>query len=79
MTGPNVWHPFTQLRNFQPRGTVVSAQGAWLTLSDGRRVLDGISSWWVSIHGHSHPHIVDFWRISQIFLNAELSLRNLIA
>lgn len=54
-----VWHPFTQLQGFEPVGTVVAAEGAWLTLADGRRLLDGISSWWVSVHGHRHPHIVD--------------------
>jgi adenosylmethionine-8-amino-7-oxononanoate aminotransferase len=55
MTGPQLWHPFTQQRGFQPLGTVVGARGAWLDLSDGRRVLDGISSWWVTLHGHAHP------------------------
>lgn len=54
----DLWHPFTQLKGFTPRGTVVSASGSWLTLEDGRRVLDGISSWWVTLHGHCHPAIV---------------------
>jgi adenosylmethionine-8-amino-7-oxononanoate aminotransferase len=35
----------------------VSARGAWLTLDDGRRVFDGISSWWVNVHGHAHPTV----------------------
>ena len=52
-----VWHPFTQLRGFTPLGEVVSAEGAWLQLADGRRLLDGISSWWVTLHGHAHPQI----------------------
>ena len=55
----SVWHPFTQLQGFTPRGHVVRAEGAWLELSDGRRVLDGISSWWVTLHGHSHPSVSD--------------------
>lgn len=55
----DVWHPFTQLQGFTPRGRVVRAEGAWLELHDGRRVLDGISSWWVTLHGHSHPAIAD--------------------
>ncbi|MBX2798376.1 MAG: adenosylmethionine--8-amino-7-oxononanoate transaminase [Myxococcales bacterium] len=54
----DVWHPFTQLKGFTPRGRVVRASGAWLELDDGHRVLDGISSWWVTLHGHSHPAIV---------------------
>lgn len=54
-----IWHPFTQLRDFAPLGEVVEARGAWLTLADGRRVLDGIASWWVNVHGHSHPRITE--------------------
>lgn len=57
MTEPRVWHPFTQLRGFQPRGHIVKAEGVWLTLDNDRRVLDGNASWWVNNHGHAHPHI----------------------
>jgi adenosylmethionine-8-amino-7-oxononanoate aminotransferase len=53
----SVWHPFTQMKGFAPRGEIVSAQGAWLTTADGHRALDGISSWWVNLHGHAHPAI----------------------
>jgi adenosylmethionine---8-amino-7-oxononanoate aminotransferase len=53
-----IWHPFTQhaLRPTLP--TVARAQGAYLTLNDGQRVLDAISSWWVTTHGHCHPKIM---------------------
>ena len=34
---------------------IVKAKGVWLYTEDGRKILDGISSWWVNIHGHSHP------------------------
>ena len=54
-----IWHPFVQMRGFETKGTVVRAEGSWLYLSDGRRVFDGISSWWVNILGHSHPVIVE--------------------
>ena len=54
---PQIWHPFTQLRGFQPLGSVVAAEGAHLVLADGRRVIDGISSWWVNLHGHARPEI----------------------
>lgn len=53
----SVWHPFTQMRDFAPTGRVVRAEGAWLFLEDGRRLFDGISSWWVNTHGHAHPRI----------------------
>jgi adenosylmethionine-8-amino-7-oxononanoate aminotransferase len=36
---------------------IARAQGVWLYTDDGRRILDGVSSWWVNIHGHSHPKI----------------------
>jgi adenosylmethionine-8-amino-7-oxononanoate aminotransferase len=36
---------------------VKSGKGAYLDLEDGTKVLDGISSWWVNLHGHSHPEI----------------------
>lgn len=52
-----IWHPFTQHgieKDFLP---VKSAKGAWLTLEDGTRILDAISSWWVNLHGHAHPEI----------------------
>ncbi len=53
-----VWHPFTQ-HALQPSAIeIASAEGAWLETADGRQILDGISSWWVTTHGHRHPHIV---------------------
>jgi adenosylmethionine-8-amino-7-oxononanoate aminotransferase len=36
---------------------VVRAEGAYIHTADGRRLLDGISSWWVNIHGHNHPRL----------------------
>ena len=36
---------------------IARAEGVWLYTEDGRRILDGISSWWVNIHGHSHPKL----------------------
>lgn len=54
-----VWHPFTQ-HAVQPAALhVASAEGAWLTLKDGRKIIDAISSWWVITHGHGHPQIID--------------------
>ncbi|HSM14976.1 MAG TPA: adenosylmethionine--8-amino-7-oxononanoate transaminase [Thermoanaerobaculia bacterium] len=53
----HVWHPYTQMLTAPGALPVVAAEGAWLTLGDGRRLLDGISSWWVTLHGHAHPRI----------------------
>ncbi len=53
-----IWHPFTQHALAPEFPVAVRAEGAWLETKDGRRIFDGISSWWVVTHGHSHPHIV---------------------
>ncbi len=52
-----IWHPYSQHGLKYPILPVVSAQGAYLYLEDGRKILDGISSWWVNLHGHAHPRI----------------------
>ena len=54
----HVWHPYASVPARAPALPVASAEGAWLTLADGRRVLDGMSSWWCACHGHRHPHVV---------------------
>ncbi|XNM48663.1 aminotransferase class III-fold pyridoxal phosphate-dependent enzyme [Escherichia coli] len=36
---------------------VASAEGCELILSDGRRLVDGMSSWWAAIHGYNHPQL----------------------
>ncbi|KLR58800.1 adenosylmethionine-8-amino-7-oxononanoate aminotransferase [Diaphorobacter sp. J5-51] len=55
----SVWHPCTQMKRHEaePPVPIARAQGPWLYGSDGRRYLDGISSWWVNLFGHGHPHI----------------------
>ncbi len=53
-----VWHPFTQHGLGEPIPTVVRAEGAALYTADGRRVVDAISSWWVTTHGHCEPRIM---------------------
>lgn len=51
------WHPFTQHATEPEPLPVVAAEGAYLELADGRRLLDGISSWWATLHGHAQPDI----------------------
>lgn len=53
----HVWHPYTQMQTAPPALPVVRAEGVWLELADGRRILDGISSWWVNLFGHNHPRL----------------------
>jgi adenosylmethionine---8-amino-7-oxononanoate aminotransferase len=52
-----VWHPFTQHGLGEAIPQIVSASGAWLNCADGTRLLDAISSWWVTTHGHCEPRI----------------------
>jgi adenosylmethionine-8-amino-7-oxononanoate aminotransferase len=54
-----VWHPFTQERTAPPPLPVARAAGASLFLEDGREILDMACSWWVNVHGHSHPKIAE--------------------
>lgn len=54
-----VWHPYTRHGSEEPPLVVQSAQGARLRLADGREVVDGIASWWASVHGHGHPELVN--------------------
>ncbi len=53
----SIWHPFTQHGLQEPIPCVVRAEGAALYTAEGRRVIDAISSWWVTTHGHAHPRI----------------------
>jgi adenosylmethionine-8-amino-7-oxononanoate aminotransferase len=53
-----IWHPFTQHGLQEPIPLVESAEGAIFHTADGRRVIDAISSWWVTTHGHCHPKIM---------------------
>ena len=55
--GAVVWHPYTQMRTAVAPLPIVRGDGAYLITEDGRRLLDGISSWWVNIHGHCHPRL----------------------
>jgi adenosylmethionine-8-amino-7-oxononanoate aminotransferase len=54
-----IWHPFTQPALDGPPIRIDRGEGPWLYTSDGRRLLDGISSWWVNLHGHGHPLIAE--------------------
>ena len=50
-----VWHPYSSLTDPIPAYEVVSAEGVYLQLADGNRLIDGMSSWWCAIHGYNHP------------------------
>lgn len=52
-----IWHPYTPMKARPEAIGIVSGEGAYLIDEDGNRYLDAISSWWVNLHGHSHPYI----------------------
>lgn len=54
-----VWHPFTQHGQTFEMPEIVSARGSWITDKSGKDYLDAISSWWVNLHGHSHPYLAE--------------------
>jgi adenosylmethionine-8-amino-7-oxononanoate aminotransferase len=53
----HLWHPYTQMKTAPDPLPIVRGEGVYLYTEDGRRLLDGISSWLVNIHGHAHPRL----------------------
>jgi adenosylmethionine-8-amino-7-oxononanoate aminotransferase len=51
----HIWHPYSSMINPPAAYPVVSANGVRLNLADGRSLIDGMASWWSTIHGYNHP------------------------
>jgi len=64
-----IWHPYTQHKDWLPPIPVLQGKGSLLFDEKGKAYIDAISSWWVNIHGHSHPYIAE--RIYQQALRLE--------
>tara|TARA_Y100001968_G_scaffold214785_1_gene197595 strand:+ start:10829 stop:12142 length:1314 start_codon:yes stop_codon:yes gene_type:complete len=56
---PHIWPPFTQIASANPPNKIKVAKGALLLPEDGPAIIDAISSWWVTLHGHSEPYIAN--------------------
>lgn len=54
-----IWHPYTQHKGFLPPIPIVKGKGTLLFDDKDNAYIDAISSWWVNIHGHAHPHIAE--------------------
>ncbi|HQT24081.1 MAG: adenosylmethionine--8-amino-7-oxononanoate transaminase [Sphingobacteriales bacterium 17-39-43] len=52
-----IWHPYTQMQNAAAPIPIVRGEGVYLITEGGKKYIDAVSSWWVNIHGHSHPYI----------------------
>ena len=53
----HIWHPFTHLRYAETAINIIRSEGSDYFDEAGNKYIDGISSWWVNLHGHSHPYI----------------------
>lgn len=67
-----LWHPYTQMLTAPPPLPIVKGKGVYLYTEDGKEILDGISSWWVNIHGHSHP------KLNEALLNQANKLEHVV-
>ncbi|MBC8018811.1 MAG: adenosylmethionine--8-amino-7-oxononanoate transaminase [Verrucomicrobia bacterium] len=55
----HVWHPFTQMQDWERDESIVitRGEGSWLIETDGKRNLDGVASMWTNVHGHCRPEL----------------------
>ena len=57
------WHPYTQMKTAGDAIPIVKGKGVYLFDDEGKKYIDAVSSWWVTLHGHAHPYIAQ--RVSE--------------
>lgn len=55
----HIWLPYAQMRTLPDPLPVIRTEGSRLFLADGRVLVDGVGSWWTSVHGYNRPELVD--------------------
>ncbi len=55
----HAWQPFTQMKLAGDPLVITRGEGASVFTADGRRIIDAVGSWWVSVHGHNHPALIE--------------------
>ncbi len=65
----HIWHPYTSATKPIEAYPVESADGVMLTLSNGDKLIDGMSSWWSAIHGYNHPRLNEALRLQSEKMN----------
>ena len=53
----HLWHPYASLPPTYPNIVIDHAEGIYIVTKDGIRLIDGMSSWWASVHGYNHPKL----------------------
>lgn len=51
------WHPYTQMKTAGDVIPIIKGKGVYLYNDEGKKYIDAVSSWWVTLHGHAHPYI----------------------
>jgi adenosylmethionine---8-amino-7-oxononanoate aminotransferase len=64
-----IWHPYTAMKLWPEAIAIVRGEGVYLIDEEDNRYLDAISSWWVNLHGHSHPYIAQ--KVNEQMLSME--------
>lgn len=55
----SLWLPYTQMQTVLPPLNVVRTNGCYLSLDDGKQLIDAVASWWTACHGYNHPYIIE--------------------